>query len=290
MSERLFSFRWDVDHRVCMTDGIPRISEVCREFDVPNTFFINMGRSTNLREWLGKGVTKSKAKLQDREAIHLIRKTGWPRFILETLRSRPVGLSFVDELRALQTAGHELALHGGMDHVVWSRRFSELSADQLREDLTESYAHFDRCFGKPIGFSAPGFKTDDRLRHLVDDFEFTYSGDRIGGRPARARAGGRPLKHWTIPVTLVGPRTIPFLEWHGARKTPDREVMEALEDHLRGNDLVVLYGHPCYEGVHPDVLRAVFTRVLEAGFRFVTHAEIASRLDSGSLGGESRRD
>ncbi|HJX87930.1 MAG TPA: hypothetical protein VJ277_10255, partial [Gemmatimonadales bacterium] len=123
MSERVFVFRWDVDHRVCVTDGLPRIRAVCRDFGVPNTFFVNMGRSTNLREWLGKGVARSKAKLADREAVHLIKKTGWPRFLLETALARPVGLSFVGALQALQEEGHELGLHGGMDHVVWSRRF-----------------------------------------------------------------------------------------------------------------------------------------------------------------------
>ena len=126
MSERLFAFRWDVDHRVCATDGLPRIRAACRDFGVPNTFFVNMGRSTNLVEWIGAGMARSKAKLADREAVHLIKKTGWPRFLLETALARPVGLSFVPLLQALQAEGHELGLHGGMDHVVWSRRFHEL--------------------------------------------------------------------------------------------------------------------------------------------------------------------
>ena len=78
---KLFSFRWDIDHRACITDGLPRIMRVCDEFAVKNTFFVNMGRSTNLKEWLSKGGLKgSKAKLQDMEAIHLIKKIGWPRF------------------------------------------------------------------------------------------------------------------------------------------------------------------------------------------------------------------
>ena len=102
VSERLFAFRWDVDHRVCVTDGLPRIRAVCRDFGVPNTFFVNMGRSTNLREWLGKGMARSKAKLADRDAVHLIKKTGWPRFLLETALARPVGLTFVPVLQALQ--------------------------------------------------------------------------------------------------------------------------------------------------------------------------------------------
>ncbi len=280
MTDRLFVFRWDVDHRVCVTDGLPRIRAVCRDFGVPNTFFVNLGRSTNLREWLGGGGTRSKAKLADREAVHLIKKTGWPRFILETALGRPVGLSFVPELQALQAEGHELGLHGGMDHVVWSRRFSELPDRVLEADVEKSYGHFLRHFGKPAGFASPGFYSDERVMALLDRLGFLYNGDAIGGEVRRAEAGGQPLRHWTIPVTLSGPRTIPFLEYHGARQTPEADVMRELDRHLKTRNLVVLYGHPCYEGVRHGVLRKVFAAVLEHGFRFVTMQTLADRLQT----------
>ncbi len=283
MSERVFVFRWDVDHRVCVTDGLPRIRAVCREFGVPNTFFVNMGRSTNLREWLGKGAARSKAKLADREAVHLIKKTGWPRFLLETALARPVGLSFVGALQALQEEGHELGLHGGMDHVVWSRRFHQLADEDLRADIDESYGHFVRHFGRPTGFSSPGFYSDERVMAHLDRLGFLYNGDGISGEPARAVADGRELRHWTIPVTLAGPRTIPFLEYHGARGTPDDQVIDELHRHLDGRDQVILYGHPCYEGVRERVLRKVFGAVLERGYRFVTMQTIARRLQLAAL-------
>ncbi len=280
MSDRLFAFRWDVDHRVCITDGLPRIRAVCRDFGVPNTFFINLGRSTNLREWLGKGVTRSRAKLADRDAVHLIKKTGWPRFLVETALARPVGLSLVADIHALQAEGHELGLHGGMDHVVWSRRFHQLPDEDLRADVQESYAHFVRHFGRPVGFSSPGFYSDERVMLLLDQLGFEYNGDAIGGSPRRASAAGRPLRHWTLPVTLSGPRTIPFLEYHGARDTPEADVLRLLDEHLDANDEVILYGHPCYEGVREGVLRKVFARVVERGFRFVTMQTMADRLQA----------
>lgn len=280
MTDRLFSFRWDVDHRVCITDGLPRIRAVCRDFGVPNTFFVNLGRSTNLREWLGSGMTRSKAKLADRDAVHLIQKTGWPRFLVETALARPVGLKFVPELHELQAEGHELGLHGGMDHVIWSRRFHQLPDAELIGDVETSYAHFVRHFGRPVGFSSPGFYSDERVMLLLDRLGFGYNGDGIGGEPRRAMAGDRVLGHWTIPVTLSGPRTIPFLEYHGARGTPEAEVMRLLDEHLDAHDEVILYGHPCYEGVREAVLRKVFARVVERGFRFVTMQTLAERLQA----------
>lgn len=281
MSERLFAFRWDVDHRVCVTDGLPRIRAVCRDFGVPNTFFVNLGRSTNLREWISggaRGLGRTKAKLADQDAVHLIQKTGWPRFIVEAALARPVGLSFIPVFQAMQAEGHELGLHGGMDHVVWSRRFHELPDSAVEADLDVSYGHFVRHFGRPSGFSSPGFYSDARVMAWLDRHGFVYNGDAIGGEPRLAEAGGRTLRHWTIPVTLSGPRTIPFLEFHGARGTPEAEVLAELDRHLEQHSWVVLYGHPCYEGVQEQRLRQVFAAVAERGFRFVTLEQMAERL------------
>ena len=283
MSDKLFAFRWDIDHRVCATDGLPRIRKVCRDFGVPNTFFVNMGRSTNLFEWIGSGMARSKAKLADQEAVHLIKKTGWPRFILETALARPVGLSFVPLLQELQAEGHELGLHGGMDHVIWSRRFHELPRQVLEADVEKSYRHFVRHFGKPAGFSSPGFYSDERVMALLDRLGFMYNGDAIGGEPFRATVAGRPVGHWTIPVTLSGPRTIPFLEYHGAKATPMVEVFRQLNQHLDEHDTVVMYGHPCYEGVRDNVLRQVFATAVERGFRFVTMQTMAEQLRAVAL-------
>jgi peptidoglycan/xylan/chitin deacetylase (PgdA/CDA1 family) len=279
MTEKLFSFRWDIDHRACITDGLPRIMQVCDEFGVKNTFFVNMGRSTNLKEWLSKGGIKgSKAKLNDMEAVHLIKKIGWPRFILETLLSRPVGRSFVDRLQQLVAAGHELGQHGGSDHVVWSRRFFQLPENVIALDVTDAHTEMTRLFGRPAGFTSPGFKSDERITRIVEELGYSYDGDAIGGEPFHPTYAGATAKHWRIPVTLCGPRTVPLLEWHGARRTPSDDIIADINQRLDEHRWVVLYGHPCYEGVNDGILRRVFRTVLDRGFRFVTHQQMAERL------------
>jgi hypothetical protein len=84
---------------------------------------------------------------------------------------------------------------------------------------------------------------------------------------------------------LAGPRTIPFLEYHGARETPEPEILAELNRHLESTDLVVLYGHPCYEGVREGLLRRVFAAVIEQGFRFVTMQAVAERLQAAAVAG-----
>lgn len=46
---------------------------------------------------------------------------------------------------------------------------------------------------------------------------------------------------------------------------------------------MILYGHPCYEGVREGLLRKVFGAVVERGFRFVTMQTIARRLQAGAV-------
>jgi len=240
VNEKLFSLRWDIDHRACITDGLPKIMQVCNDLGVANTFFVNMGKSTNLREWIGKGFSGSRAKFSDTESINLIGKIGWGRFIYETLRSRPVGSSCISQLQKLVAAGHELGLHGGSDHVVWSRKFSVTPEEIIRADVEETLKEYKLYFDEPAGFSSPGFKSDERVMTLVDDFGFKYNGDAIGGRPTRAIADGVELGHWTIPVTVCGPRTIPYIEWLSARGKSDEQILSDFEKQIADQQFVVL--------------------------------------------------
>ena len=51
----------------------------------------------------GDGPLEGQARRQD--AVHLIQKTGWPRFLLETALARPGRAHFVPVLQALQARG-----------------------------------------------------------------------------------------------------------------------------------------------------------------------------------------
>jgi hypothetical protein len=59
--------------------------------------------------------------------------------------------------------------------------------------------------------------------------------------------------------------------------------MREIDQILNGAGHVVMYGHPCYEGMQSALLEAIFRTVLERGYTFVTHAEWADRLSSGTV-------
>ncbi len=70
--------------------------------------------------------------------------------------------------------------------------------------MDESYAHFVRHFGKPAGFSSPGFYSDERVMRLLDRLGFLYNGDGIGGEPRPATADGRELSALDHPGDARG--------------------------------------------------------------------------------------
>ena len=58
-------------------------------------------------------------------------------------------------------------------------------------------------------------------------------------------------------------------------------MLRLLDQHLEAHDEVVLYGHPCYEGVREAVLRqGLRPRGASADFRFVTMQTLAERLQA----------
>ncbi len=227
VSDRLFAFRWDVDHRVCITDGLPRIREVCRDFGVPNTFFVNLGRSTNLREWIGKGVTRSQGQ------------AGRPGSGAPDQEDRLA--PFPDGDRALPAGGSQLrarapgssrpkATSSGCT-AAWTTSsgaagFTSCPSDAFRPTSTSPTGISCGTSASRLGFSSPGFYSRRAGHAPARPAGLSLQRRRHWRRATpRRRPTASRSRHWTIPVTLSGPRTIPFLEYHGAKGTPDAEML-----------------------------------------------------------------
>ncbi len=117
----------------------------------------------------GSGSAKVSAvegKFGDRDAVHLIKKTGWLRFVIETVLSRPVGLSFIPSFRRYRPKGTSSGCMAGWITSSGAGAFTNCPDEVLEADVETSYDEYIRHFGKPTGFSSPRFYSDERVMAL----------------------------------------------------------------------------------------------------------------------------
>lgn len=275
---KIFSFRWDIDHLYGLERGVPNILAVCRDFNVKCSFYINLGKAFDLIEWLLRSTKKSLDKLTDSASINIIRKLGYLRLLHLIFLNPNVGLSRVDILKRIINEGHELGLHGSMNHMLWSRRVSEFSIEDIEQILKEAILIFEKKVGINIfGFAAPGFRWSRESLECVDRLGFAYTGDQLGDRPFYPKLDGTTFNHMCIPVTLIGPDTIPIIEYYSARGINDFEIANTVLKEIEKIDFAVIYGHPVFEGFKTNILRKIFRFVLENGYEVLKHEEIYER-------------
>ncbi len=118
---------------------------------------------------------------------------------------------------------------------------------------------------------------------LLDGLGFLYNGDGIGGEPRRATATGRPLRHWTLPVTLSGPARFRFSSIM-AREPPRRTRLcgccASISTRASWSSCTATRATRVSTTA---LLRHVFSTVLEHGFSFVTMQSVAEQLQSAAV-------
>lgn len=260
---KTFSFRFDIDSLADIEVGVPRLMFLAKELDIRFTFFVNMGRSFR---WSAKPETrnlKSEASNVSRLTSHAVR-LGLLRTIRTVIFNPNIGLSNKKLLFKLLDNGHELGLHGGMDHPVWQWRLDSLSKEDIDNLLKPAYDHFIKQFGKPRGFASPGFRYNRYVLELIDDYGFEYASDMEGEGPFRPEG----FKHLQIPVNVIGPDKRPLIEHLRASGLGEAEVKEKVEVEIAKRGCAVIYGHPAFEGRF-EGLREILIWVKGNGYRIV---------------------
>lgn len=273
--ERIFSFRWDIDHLYGLERGVPNILSVCRDFNVKCSFYINLGKAYDLREWLFRSIKKSFDKLTDSASINIIQKLGYFRLLQLIFLNPNVGLSRIDILKTILNEGHELGLHGAMNHMLWSRRVWDFDIDTIEKMLQEAMLRFKENLGINIfGFAAPGFRWSTDSLECIDRLGFAYTGDLPGNQPFYPKIDSKTYKHLCIPVTIIGPSTVPIIEYHSALDKKENEIVDLVLKEIDKNEFAIIYGHPEFEGFKIGILKKIFSHVRDNGYRIMTHMDI----------------
>ncbi len=259
---KTFSFRFDIDSLADIEVGVPRLIELGKELDVRFTCFVNMGRSFNWKT-LGEGqVARGKGS-------STIKRLGLSRTLRTVIFNPNIGLSHKKILFKLLDNGHELGLHGGMDHPLWQWRLEILSKDEINDLLRPAYAHFVELFGKPKGFASPGFRYNHHVLELMDDYGFEYASDMEGEKPFRPNG----FRHLQIPVNIIGPDKKPLIEYFQASELGVVEIVEKCLKEIERRDVAIIYGHPALEGGF-DGLREILIWVKESKYQIILMDEL----------------
>lgn len=211
--------RVDVDTRRGLEAGVPRLAALFERLGLRASFFVTMGPDrTGLalrRAWRPGFLAKA------------WRSRAWRLYGLRTLLrgtllpALPVGAGFPERLRALASAGHEVAPHG-FDHVTWQDRVHRMSTARVRADLRAAAEAYTAALGRPPAASAaPGWRTAPLALVIQDEFGYRYASDVRGEAPFRPMVDGRVL------ATAQVPTTVPTLDELLGRAPDPAEAVEA---------------------------------------------------------------
>ena len=246
----------DVDTRIGLSEGVPRMLELFRRYGIRASFFVSFGPDHSGRA---------------------LRRIWRPSFMLKMLRtnpfrlygvktllsgtllpSKPIGDDNPGPLRAIVDAGHELGIHG-YDHVFWQDRLEKLSETEIQAELERSVRAYERILGtRPRASAAPGWRCTEASLAVQDRLGFDYASDVRGAAPFYPSAAGR------IFDTLQIPTTLPTLdELIGREPRPNDALLSSLRDGLNIHTVhAEVEGRP-YLSLFEELLREVRRRSME---------------------------
>lgn len=277
---KTLSFRFDIDGVGDIKAGVPKLLALANSLGVKFSFYVNMGKSFNWKVFFERRNLR-KAKRFGSEINpsvkrkDLLRKHGLIGVLQTVVQNPCIGIKYRSILSKAASSGHELGLHGGMDHMLWQYKLNSMSYDEIKGLLSPAYEKFVEFFGKPYGFCCPGFSYNRDVLSLIDDFGFKYSGDMEGEFPFRPVLEEKKFNHYQVPVNIVAtPRAslINKLFYMGMNK---KEIVEEVLSKIEERNTAVFYGHPSVEGIRAlTILENIIKSALNSGYEILTLREI----------------
>jgi undecaprenyl phosphate-alpha-L-ara4FN deformylase len=246
----------DVDTRIGLREGVPRLLELLRRHGVKASFFVSFGPDHSGRA---------------------IRRIWRPSFLLKMLRTNPlrlyglqtllsgtllpsvpIGTENPDILHAIVADGHELGIHG-YDHVRWQDHLEKMNEAEIEAELKKSMNAYESMLGtRPPCTAAPGWRCTPESLAAQDRLNFSYASDVRGSSPFFPTYSGRVFKTLQIPTTL------PTLdELIGRERRANDVLLSSLKDGLNVHTVhAEVEGRP-YLSMFEDFLKEIRRRGVE---------------------------
>lgn len=274
--QKLFCFRFDIDTHRCMRQGIPALLNLAKEFNVHFTFFVNMGRAVYHLNQFKKCLLKTTKSDDNYSKLSSLERLGWKDYLFAAILNPFVGTSSPDMLKKLQQQGHELGLHGGMNHAKWQCNARTWTQDKIKDQVEKAIYKYRMVTGSvPKGFSSPGWQGGDKVNNVLKELKFIYVADNHKLYEKKIVKKFDNLIR--VKTNLCGePGGIGYLE-HLAlqRNTLEQNIQIFRQDLALCNQLAIAYDHPCFagtKGIH--LLRTILTTLLNFNYKLVTISDI----------------
>ncbi len=274
------NIQFDIDTLTCIEEGVSRLLLWARREQLKLSFFVNMGRSIDLKLSLKKALfnrlkadhispvaSEKTAKMPIKEKLGL-------RNVFRTLLLNPkIGANNLRILDTIIEEGHELGLHGGNNHALWQHGLHLMSSNEVLEGIQSNLDLLECRYGKKIiGFCAPGFVYEDRVLNILKELGFMYFVEPYYGR-YRSDVGDASIAvcHglFRVPINIIAERTVPFIENACARDITTKELVAPLGAD-NAADRLHIYGHPCFEGINGLDMLTEFVQQLGAEYKTET--------------------
>jgi len=261
----------DVCNRRALEMGVPGLLEVLAEFGVRASFFVAFGPDNSgkaIRRIFRRGFVKKMIRTRG------VATYGFKTILYGTFLPAPaVGEALPEVLGALESAGHEVGIHG-WDHVGWHDGLSGMTVEEMRVSCRRAIRMFEQTVGHKPSFSGvPGWQVNANSLCIQEDFGFVYASDCRGYQPFYPRVDGTILKTLQIPTTL--PTSDEIL---GTPGITEETIAGYYLDHLKRDRLNVLGLHAEFEGLkYAGWLRTFLAAAVERGAKFLLLSEIARR-------------
>ncbi len=263
----------DVDTLSGLTGGVPALLAILGRRGLRASFFAALGPDNS-----GRAIFRA---FRQRGFVEKMLRTrapsvyGFPTMLYGTLLPAPrIADAAPQILPLVQTAGHEIGLHG-YDHVRWHDRVLSMSRQEVDQEIRQAQAAFAEVLGAPAdSFAAPGWQAGRVSREALAAAGMLYASDTRGTAPYFPRFGD-----WVSPLLEI-PTTLPTLdELLGFQGCTVADFFDLILSRLGKGQPQVLTLHAELEGgPFREAFARFLDRSLESGVTFFRLADWAREL------------
>lgn len=198
---KIICLKIDVDTKVGLDKGVPRILDVLDRLEVKASFFIPSGpdrtgmtitRIFRMPEIIAKAVRTSALKIYGARTLFNGTLLWPPNMLKGSLRV----------IREITESGHEIGLHA-YDHFKWQDYLYAMSEENVGNEVEKALGAFLQYTAqKPEGFASPGWKYNLFAASALAGSGFIYTSNTRGKTPYFPDFGGRTVELLELPTTM----------------------------------------------------------------------------------------